>query len=72
MPAMCPLAASMKRVLRACQLRDPPGRAPGHDVVLLGAHRVNGLVNAAQVDRLPEQRDLPRRDQVVLEIRVAE
>src|SRR5262245_9562761 len=54
---------------KAC---DAPCRSPRNNVVSLSANRVYVLLDAAQIDRLPEQRNLARFHQIILEIGVAE
>ena len=67
-PDDMPTRRQHKARLRARQLCDPPGRTPGHDVVLLSADRVDVLPNSAQIDGLTEKREFARLDQIVLEI----
>ena len=43
----------------AKQLCDAPGGVPGHDVVLLRPDRIGVLANAAEIDHLVLERDLP-------------
>jgi hypothetical protein len=64
-PGDMPTRRQHKTRLRARQLCDPPGRAPGHDVVLLSADRVDVLPNSAQIDGLTEKREFARLDQIV-------
>src|SRR5246127_28342 len=53
-------------------MRYPPSRAQRYDVVPLPDDRVDVFAYTTKIDRLIEKRDLPRFDQVVLEIGVME
>src|SRR5919107_1209327 len=56
----------------AKQLRDAPGRVPGHHVVLLRSHRIRVLANATKINCLTFERDIARLDQIVFHIGVAQ
>src|ERR671912_3028721 len=59
---------SYKPHIATKQLRDAPGRVPGHNVVLLCPDRIGVLPNAAKIKRLTVERDLAGLDQIVLHI----
>src|SRR5438034_11051474 len=48
-------AAHNKAHVATGKLRDPPGRLPGDDMILLGANRINVLANLPTVNRHPLQ-----------------
>ena len=67
-----PTHSQNKSGLRACQLRDPPGRAPGGDLVpsRRPPRKCPGKCGAGR--SAAGRRDFARRDQVVLKVCVAD
>src|SRR5438876_4048389 len=65
-------AAHNKAHVATGKLRDPPGRLPGDDMILLGANRIDILANLAKVNWHPLQGNCIGLDQIVLRVGVAQ
>src|SRR5436305_13459051 len=67
-----PAATQDKPGFATGKLGDAPGRFPGNNVVLLGSHCIDVLVNLAKIDGNPFEDNLARLDEIIFQVCIAQ